>query len=62
MNRARTLFTLALSVWMLTSCSVLKGKKKEGCPSDGRNVGAEKLLSEDKPKKKQPKFRGAQSY
>lgn len=30
----------------LCSCSILK-KEKYGCPSDGRNVGAEKLASGD---------------
>lgn len=39
----------------LTGCSVFK-KPKEGCPSNGKNVGAEKLLSGEKvPKVK--KFR-----
>ncbi|GAB4094110.1 hypothetical protein [Flaviaesturariibacter terrae] len=42
-----------------SSCSVFK-KKGEGCPSDGRNVGAEKLLSE--PPKKKAKWRGPKSY
>lgn len=30
----------------LSSCSILK-KEKYGCPSDGRNIGAEKLASGD---------------
>jgi hypothetical protein len=37
-------FVLIIAVsWVVTSCSAGKG-----CPSNGRNVGAEKLLSGDK--------------
>ena len=35
---------------------IFKKKDKYGCPSDGRNVGAEKLLSGEKVKK--AKYRG----
>ena len=53
-------FFLAVATLVLTSsCSVFK-KKGEGCPSDGRNVGAEKLLSD--PPKKKAKWRGPKSY
>lgn len=46
---------LILFLSFLTGCSVFK-KPKEGCPSNGKNVGAEKLLSGEKvPKVK--KFR-----
>jgi hypothetical protein len=39
------------------SCNVFK-KPKEGCPSNGKNVGAEKLLGETKEKiPKARKFR-----
>ena len=38
---------------VLSSCSVFK--KGEGCPSNGKNVGAEKLLDGNAPKAK--KFR-----
>ncbi|RYY53937.1 MAG: hypothetical protein EOO09_16210 [Chitinophagaceae bacterium] len=42
------LTTLLLFFMMasLVSCSVFKSKKT-GCPSNGRNVGAEKLVSGD---------------
>ena len=47
------LFTAGLGL-ALSSCSVFK--KGEGCPSNGKNVGAEKLLDGSKtPKAK--KFR-----
>jgi len=35
------LFCLVIS--LMFSCNVLK-KPKEGCPSNGKNVGAEKLM------------------
>lgn len=48
---------LAVGCFCLFSCAV-----KRGCPSDGRNIGAEKLLSGDpkvmKDLKKAKKFRG----
>ncbi len=34
-------------VSFLCGCFVFQKKEKYGCPSDGRNVGAEKLLSND---------------
>lgn len=30
-----------------TSCSIFKSSNKSGCPSNGKNVGAEKLVSGD---------------
>jgi len=38
---------IVLVVSSLTACNVFK-KPKEGCPSNGKNVGAEKLLSGEK--------------
>jgi hypothetical protein len=35
----------------MTSCNVFKRTPKEGCPTNGKNVGAEKLLSGEKVKK-----------
>ena len=58
-----TLF--ALTVILFTSCSLLRKKDKYGCPTNGRNVGAEKLLSGDKAAmkaEKKAKFRGIKSY
>ena len=34
---------ICISLTLITSCNVFK-KPKEGCPSNGKNVGAEKLL------------------
>lgn len=57
-------FTLVLSLMMLlSSCGMLSNmfKRKTGCPSNGKNVGAEKLMSGDpkavKDAKKAKKFK-----
>jgi len=57
-------FAVALSfTLLLTSCGKLSSmfKHKTGCPSNGKNVGAEKILSGDpkamKDVKKAKKFR-----
>lgn len=53
-------FLLFFAVALLTSCSVWNKlfPPKYGCGTDGRNVGAEKLLSDEGKKKKEPKWRG----
>jgi hypothetical protein len=61
------LLTIALSVMLiLSSCKIFGnlfggGKQKTGCPSNGKNVGAEKILSGDpkgtKDAKKAKKFK-----
>ena len=48
-------------VSMLCSCFIFKKKEKYGCPTNGRNVGAEKLASGDEKAIKasnKAKFRG----
>ncbi len=53
-NLVKAAISIAI-VSFITSCSVFN-KPKEGCPSNGKNVGAEKFLSGEKiPKAK--KFR-----
>lgn len=42
---------LFLVSFMVSSCNVFKRTPKEGCPSNGKNVGAEKILSGEKVKK-----------
>ena len=60
------LLTIAMSlVLLLSSCKILNSiglfKPKYGCPSNGKNVGAEKILSGDpkasKDAKKAKKFK-----
>lgn len=44
---------------LLSGCflgNIFRKKEKYGCPSDGRNVGAEKMFSDEKIKK--AKWRG----
>lgn len=52
-------FTLICFVTMMVSCNLFK--PKYGCPSNGKNVGAEKLVSGDpaaeKAARKARKFR-----
>lgn len=39
---------LAVTVMaVLSSCFIFRKKEKYGCPTDGRNVGAEKIASGD---------------
>ena len=58
------IFGMALSfVVLLSSCGMLSNmfKRKTGCPSNGKNIGAEKLVSGDpkaeKAAKKAKKFK-----
>jgi hypothetical protein len=55
MKTVRTLTFLTLISLLMASCSLFN-KNKQGCGTDGRNVGAEKLLDGSAPKKS-PKFR-----
>lgn len=54
-------------LFALSSCNLLakmgigSGSRKKGCPTDGRNVGAEKLLSGEKVAKA-PKFKKGKSF
>ncbi len=61
-NLRYIMVTLSLTV-LLSSCGFFSNlfKKKTGCPSNGKNVGAEKILSGDpegtKAAKKAKKFK-----
>lgn len=43
----RQILLLVVSAFVLSSCSLFRKNVKYGCPTNGRNVGAEKLLSGD---------------
>ena len=60
MRTFRYLLILFTFSAMLSSCSVWNKvfPPKYGCGTDGRNVGAEKLLDENTKQKKPPKFQG----
>jgi hypothetical protein len=61
MKKLRAILMLATVTLILSSCSLWNKvfPPKYGCPSDGRNVGAEKLLSGDMSKKEMKKARKA---
>jgi ethanolamine utilization microcompartment shell protein EutL len=33
---------------MISGCLIFKNKEKYGCPTNGKNIGAERILSGDK--------------
>jgi len=49
MKTNRIFWILILVAFSLTSCAKLNSllKRKSGCPSNGKNVGAEQILSGD---------------
>jgi len=61
MKNLRSILMLVTMCVILSSCSVWNKVfgPKYGCPSDGRNVGAEKLLSGEMSKKEMRKARKA---
>ncbi len=48
--------------WMFSSCSIFRRHEKYGCPTNGKNVGAEKILSGDKDAIKAAKKAGKFKY
>ena len=34
--------------WILSGCFIFKKNEKYGCPTNGKNIGAERILSGDK--------------
>lgn len=61
----KKLIIALLSISLLTGCFIFKKKDRYGCPTNGRNIGAEKLAAGDAKALKasrKAKFKGAQSY
>jgi hypothetical protein len=58
MKNLRPLLVITVLAFSLSSCGMLSNvfKKKEGCGTNGKNVGAEKIISGETPKKT-PKFK-----
>jgi hypothetical protein len=55
----KAVLSIFLASFLLSGCfitNLFRKKEKYGCPSDGRNVGAEKILAGEKVKK--AKYRG----
>ncbi|CAN5258796.1 hypothetical protein BH20BAC1_BH20BAC1_03280 [soil metagenome] len=44
----KKLFLILVSFITITGCSVFQRNAKYGCPTNGKNVGAEKIASGDK--------------
>ncbi len=44
----KRLLIVVVCILTLSGCSVFKKNDKYGCPTNGKNVGAEKVLSGDK--------------
>jgi hypothetical protein len=54
-------FAITMASFLLSGCfisNIFRKKEKYGCPSDGRNVGAEKVLSGQKPRKAKYRIAG----
>jgi hypothetical protein len=65
MKKVITAVALVAFTASLTSCAIFRRKEKRGCPTDGRNVGAEKIASGDPKAVKQSskaKFKGTTSF
>jgi len=43
----RKIIFLLMITYLLSGCSLFRKNVKYGCPTDGRNVGAEKIASGD---------------
>ena len=43
----KILLALTTICFLMSSCFIFKKKDKYGCPTDGRNIGAEKIASGD---------------
>ena len=55
----KAILSIFVASFLLSGCFVtnlFRKKEKYGCPSDGRNVGAEKIVAGEKVKK--AKYRG----
>jgi hypothetical protein len=39
---------LVIFCWIFSGCSIFRKQEKYGCPTNGKNVGAEKILSGDR--------------
>jgi hypothetical protein len=43
----KKIFVAIIGLYLLSSCSIFRKSEKYGCPTNGRNVGAEKLAAGD---------------
>jgi hypothetical protein len=66
MKSLKNITIVTLMVFMLSSCSffqnIFGGGQKNGCPSSGKNVGAERLVEDNPKAKKKDKVPKAPKY
>jgi hypothetical protein len=62
----KKIIIFAVCCWTFSSCSIFRRQQKYGCPTNGKNIGAERILSGDKAaikaSKKAGEFKGGKSY
>jgi hypothetical protein len=67
-NMKKAIILLTASVFLLNGCFISRifhKQEKYGCPTNGRNVGAEKIVSGDKKAiaaEKKAKYKGGRKY
>jgi hypothetical protein len=44
----KTILILAICGYIFSGCSIFRRHEKYGCPTNGKNIGAERILSGDK--------------
>ncbi|RNI37397.1 hypothetical protein EFY79_08345 [Hanamia caeni] len=44
----KTILILAICGYIFSGCSIFRRYEKYGCPTNGKNIGAERILSGDK--------------
>jgi hypothetical protein len=44
----KKIFFVVICAWIFSACVIFKKKNKYGCPTNGKNIGAERILSGDK--------------
>ncbi|MGN6267275.1 MAG: hypothetical protein ACTHM5_16475 [Ginsengibacter sp.] len=44
----KIILLLAICGFIFSSCSIFRRHEKYGCPTNGKNIGAERILSGDK--------------
>ena len=61
----KKLIIATICISLLGGCFVFKKKDRYGCPTNGRNIGAEKLAAGDEKAlkaSKRARYKGRQSY
>ena len=44
----KKILVVTFCAWILSGCFIFKKNEKYGCPTNGKNIGAERILSGDK--------------